>query len=703
MIYEDTEQVKSAFRWLTTRCNHEYFTQNRPSKFILEKLEGSIKIERDKDTQKIFESLLNQYKFKKTFWKESVSADSLPALALIPGSGLCIVIEQLGDDSYKCDSPDGIICHKDFPDGSYFKSLKQKIVDKTTATATRMFKKIAIQQRKFIVFAGIASVSINILALASSLYSMQVFDRVIPTGGMSTLVSLSIGVLIALFLEMNIKIARSTILDVAAKNMDLQYSHSIFNRFLKVRCDNLPKSVGTLSGQLQSYSSVRSFISSAILYVLIDFPFAALFLGVILMLGGWQMGAISLISFLVSLVIGLMFRKKIEDLSATSMVSSHHKFGVLVETLQNAELIKATGNGGKLLNEWNELTHRSIDDDIKTKHYSELATYFAAFLQQISYIAIIGVGAYLVSTDNNNTMGSLIAISILSGRMLNPIAMLPNLLVQWGRAKKTIIDLENIYSLEVDNEGVGKPLSPYIHSADISCGNIKFAYAQENISLQISNLEIKQGEKVAILGNIGAGKSTLLKIISGLYNPQEGQILLNNINLQHISRHILSETIGYLPQNAKLLSGTLRDNLTLGLIGVGDDKIIEAANKTGLIQLINSLPQGLDSVIPEGGERVSGGQRQIIALTRMVIANPRVWLLDEPTANMDEGTERNILSMLLNILTKEQTLIMVTHKPLLLAIIERIIIVTPQGIVIDGPKDKVLQKIIKKEDVSDEN
>jgi ATP-binding cassette subfamily C protein LapB len=290
-------------------------------------------------------------------------------------------------------------------------------------------------------------------------------------------------------------------------------------------------------------------------------------------------------------------------------------------------------------------------------------------------------------------MGGLIATTILSGRVLSPIAMLPNLLVQWGRTKIAVEDLNRVYALECDNEGVSRPLSPSILTPHFHCENISFAYRENSPAVKISKLTITPGERVAILGMIGSGKSTLLKILSGVYKPQEGKVQMNSIDIQHISRNKLNQTIGYLSQNVKLISGTLRDNLLLGLLGVTDEEIIEAAKKTTLINLINSLPQGLDTQIPEGGESVSGGQKQIISMTRILLMNPQAWFLDEPTAQMDDSTEKQILESIQQSLTPECTLVVVTHKPALLKLVNRIIVITPQGIVMDGPRDTVLQKL----------
>lgn len=693
MIYTHLDKAKEDMRWLTGHCSLPHFASSRLSSYEVVTLEKRLVTTDDKSILAFFEAFFDTFNLKKPFWTKTLSHEALPILALIPGEGMRVIIEHEADGAWKSDGVNGIRRERTFPAKTLFTSIKSERSSPVKISATQMFIEVAKRQKPILIHAAIASLSINILALGTSFYSMQVYDRVIPTQGISTLIALSVGVFIAIFLEMVLKLSRATILDHASKNMDVAYSHDIFNRFLKIRSDALPKSIGTLSGQLQSYSTVRSFISSAALYLIIDFPFSMIFLAVIVMISGWSMGLIALGFLLVSIITGSLFRKKIETLSQTSSMASHKKLGLLVETVENAENIKATGAGWSILSRWNALTEDAIHDDIAIRHYSELSNYMAAFLQQISYMALVAMGAYLVSTTDTLTMGGLIAVTILSGRVLSPIAMLPNLLVQWGRTKIAVKDLDNVYSLNSDNEGIERPLSPVNMNPSFVCQNIQFGYGKDMATVKVANLTIKQGERVAILGIIGSGKSTLLKILSGLYMPQEGSVLINGIDIQHVSRNRLNETIGYLPQNIKLLSGTLRDNLLLGLVGVNDDKIIEAATKTGLIHLINSLPQGLDTPVPEGGESVSGGQKQMIAITRMILASPHVWLLDEPTANMDEGTERNILAALHQQITADKTLILVTHKPALLGLVNRIIVMTPQGIVMDGPRDAVLQQL----------
>jgi ATP-binding cassette subfamily C protein LapB len=346
-----------------------------------------------------------------------------------------------------------------------------------------------------------------------------------------------------------------------------------------------------------------------------------------------------------------------------------------------------------VINKWSQFSEDAINDDIHIKHYTDISSYLATFTQQISYVATVAFGAYLIGSASDLTMGSLIAITIISNKVFLPMAQIPGLFVQWGKAKVAIEDLDGLYGLASDNEGVDRPITSQLQSYGFQCSDLKFAYNKDSVALNIPNLKIQPGEKVAILGVIGTGKSTLLKILSGLYKPSAGKVLLDGIDMQQLAKDNISNTIGYLEQDTKLFSGTLRDNLSIGLVNVSDEDILKTAKLTGLIGLISALPKGLDTEVPEGGESVSGGQRQLIALTRMLIGNSKVLLLDEPTASMDEGTERHILNTLHQNLTKEQTLVVVTHKPSLLSLVDRIVILNERGIVADDKKEAVLKML----------
>jgi len=692
--YSNSKQLQEEFNWLSKSCSFEHFIASRLPAHEHQRLYKKITQKTKNSFVKSFlDDFLSELDLQQVPWEKTISRTMLPVLALIPGQGIRVVIELDVDGAYKVLSADGVENYKNFPKHTIFRPLKFKAKQLVVSSAKEMFKSFAKQQKKYLHYAIIASISINLLALASSFYSMQIYDRVIPTNGISTLIALTVGVGIAIFLEMILKLSRGSIIDQASKNMDIEYSHNIFNRFLNVRSDNLPKGIGTLSSKINSYVSVRGFITAASVFVLIDFPFAFFFLGIIMLVGGVEIGQLIFAFIVVSIFIGFVFKNKIEVLTKSSTMASHKKHGLLVESVENAQKIKTTGASWSVMNKWSQFSEDAINDDIHIKHYTDISTYLATFVQQISYVATVAFGAYLIGSTSDLTMGSLIAITIMSNKVFAPMAQIPGLFVQWGKAKVAIEDLDGLYGLAGDNEGVDRPITSQLQSYGFKCSDLKFAYDKDSVVLNIPSLQIQPGEKVAVLGVIGAGKSTLLKVLSGLYKPSEGKVLLDGIDMQQLSKSNISSTIGYLEQDTKLFSGTLRDNLSIGLVNVTDEHILKVSKLTGLISLISALPKGLDTEVPEGGESVSGGQRQLIALTRMLVGNSKVLLLDEPTASMDEGTEKHILTTLRHNLTKEQTLVVVTHKPALLSLVDRIVIMTEKGIVADDKKEVVLEML----------
>ena len=688
MIYSDIEQIQKDFEYLTSRCTLVYFSQARPSLAKIE--EYFLKIQRydDKFILNYFEDLIKEFNIEISSWEKTINYHKLPLLVIIPEKEIRIILEKMPDGTFKSEGKDGIEYFEDIPKGSKFLELKKIKENNLKTTASKMFLKIALDQKRYIIYALIASLSISIFALVISLYSMQVYDRVIPTGGINTLITLSVGALIAIFIEFCLKIAKSTVLDNANKDMDMKYSHKIFDKFLKIRCDALPKSIGQLTGQLQSYASVRGFITMFISFIIIDFPFALFFLAIIALISQ-ELALIMLLFLFLTIISGFIYGNRTEPLIKSSTLSSYKKLGLLVETVEIAESIKSTNSGWKFQNKWNSLTNDGIEDEYKIKHFNEISSYITFLIQQINYMFLIAMGAYIISSSDKLTMGSLIAISILSSRVLNPFASIPSIVMSWSRAKMSIDDLNNIFKLPSDNEGMEKPINPIMLNVDLVCNDIQFAYSKDSAVLKTKKLRITQGEKIGILGVIGSGKSTLLKVLAGLYKPQDGMISLNGINLHQISREKISQTIGYLPQNVKLFSGTLRDNLILGMIGIKDETIIEASKLSGLINLINSSPQGLDTLVPEGGDSVSSGQRQLIGLTRLIILNPDIWLLDEPTANIDETTERMFLNFLNSYLINK-TLVIISHKQSSFSIVNRLIVMSQNEIYLDGSKNDVI-------------
>lgn len=626
-------------------------------------------------------------------WSNQLKVEALPALGVGLQTGFLLLHARNPDGSWLAETVNGLQQISELPPGLRYSGVIGTARRKNRGSAKDMFKQMLAEQKSFFLYAALATVLMNLLALVTSLYSMQVYDRVIPSQGVDTLFTLTSGVLISIVLETVTKFTRSSIMDQVIERMDSKLSHNIFDRLLRVRMDQFPASVGTLSGQLRSYEMIRSFASSVAIYLLVDTPFALLFLAVILMVGGPAVAAIPLTFFLICLGLGFYFKKSTEAHAKASQAASNRKLGLLVEAVEGAETIKATGAGWHFQGKWNALTRQNMTEDLKMRHISEAGGYYSAALQQISYVMLVGSGAYIASTSTNLTSGALIACSILSGRVLQPVTSLPGLMVQWANAKSSLASLEGVFKLEQDNHDVQQALTLEKFRGDLRLESVAYAYPGRAQTLDVRQLHIKQGEKVGIIGGIGGGKSTLLKILSGLYRPQKGRALIDGLDMQHVARGSLSRHIGYLPQQVRLFAGTLRENLMSGLLGVSDEQLRQACEVTGLIQLINSHSQGFDLPISEGGGGVSGGQRQLIGLTRLLLARPQVWLLDEPTASMDDATEIRTLQILKQVIQPQQTLILVTHKPAMLALTGRLIVMGQEGILLDGLRDAVLSTL----------
>lgn len=567
--------------------------------------------------------------------------------------------------------------------------LKQK------PTAFSYFVQAILNRKRVFIEAMVGTFVVNLIGLATSLYSMQVYDRVIPTNGMQTLWVLTTGVALAIALELIMKQVRSLMVDRACKSIDVELSDFFFERALRIRLDRRPRSIGTFAAQVRMFESVRAFLTSTTLFLLADIPFAILFVGVI----GWIAGPVAFVPLLllpVSLVTGLLFIKPIERLTNDNVIESTLKNGLLIESIDGVETIKTLSAEKSFLGSWHDLTMTMGDSELSLKSLSGLSGSLTQAIQQVSYVGLVAAGVYAISAGNL-TMGGLIACSIISGRALTPIAQISSLLVQWQHTKAALKGLDAILKTPSDNEMEhGKLVKPEHCTMDLRMEDVHFAYEIQHEALQVPQLQIRPGERVAVIGAIGSGKSTLLKLLSGLYQPSKGRVFLDGVDMAHMDTEFVRNNIHYLPQDARLFNGSLRDNLVLGLEEPGDDVILQACRVTGVDRIIAQHPRGLGLMITEGGQGLSGGQRQLVTLTRLLLARRGVLLLDEPTASIDGPLEEQVARALFDSVKPEETVVMVTHKTILLRYVNRIIVMDRGKLVLDGPRDAVLARITQK-------
>lgn len=575
--------------------------------------------------------------------------------------------------------------------------LKNNHIKQRTASFAELLKSDLKNYKGILLEAIIATFLINMLALAVSLFSMQVYDRVIPTRSEYTLIILASGVFLVIIFEAFMKFSRSRIMDKVVVGLDQYLSREVFQRLLKVRIDKMPGSVGSMAAQLRGYEQIRSFFTASTLFGLVDLPMTIIFISLIAVIGSPYVALVPVIAAVIAISMGLLVRKRIDKIAAEGASASYYKTGLLVEAVEGVETIKAGAGSWKFLSRWLDVMNVTIKNDLDMKHTNDNLTYSTQMLQQISYVGIVIVGSFVVM-QGDMTMGALIACSILGGRILAPVMALPSLLVQHSHAKAAKLNIESLFSLEQDNHGVAYPLSPSRIKGAYQCDEVVFNYQNnDRPAIDIKQLTIRAGERIAILGPIGSGKSTLLKVLAGLYVPTKGRLLLDGLDIHQISRETLSERLGYLQQDHRLFQGTLRENLLIGMAAPNDDVLQEALVKTGLINLVSSHSSGLDLPISEGGRGLSGGQKQLVAFTRLLLTKPNVFLLDEPTASMDNRQEQRCLQVLQKELTNNQTFIISTHKTALLDLVDRLIIMDNQRIIIDGPKQAVLDKLMQNE------
>jgi ATP-binding cassette, subfamily C, bacterial LapB len=607
------------------------------------------------------------------------------------------------DGTFACENSDGIsvdLTPQDCVKGFFYGVNDNDVTsesyssgDEAPKTATEWFY-YATKKRMMQFVEGIVATSMaNILALAGSFYAMQVYDRVVPAQNYQTLVVLSIGALIAVLFELLMRQLRAVFVDRACRSIDNELSGVFFDQALSVRMDARPKSVGTFASQLKQFELVRNFLTSSTLFVMTDAPFAIIFIIVIWMIGGY-VALPPLLLLPISLGLGLYAKFKLARLSEDQVRDANVKNGLLIEAVDGIESIKSIGGEWKFLDMWRKLNSESTSKELKVRNVTNFVTNCTHALQQISYVSLIGVGVYAIHSGDI-TMGALTACSIISNRALAPIMQLPGMIVQYQHAKAALQGLNNLMAMPRDREIGQRAIVPETSRGNLKLEGASYEYEKDLLALKPLNLNILPGEKVAILGAVGSGKSTLLKLMSGLYKPTEGKVFLDNIDMTLISPEFLREKIGYLAQEVRLFNGTLRENLTLGLASPSDEHILEIASLTFLDRVIKQHPQGLELMIAEGGKGLSGGQRQIVGLTRMLLARPTLLLLDEPTASMDPDLERAVLKNLFENLPKETTIVVSTHKTTLLNYIGRLMVMDKGAIVIDGPKDAVLSELAK--------
>jgi len=551
-----------------------------------------------------------------------------------------------------------------------------------------IIKRLVFRKSRWVFDIIVATILVNIFAVVSSMFAMQVYDRVVPTLAFQTLYSLVIGVSIIYSTDFLLKITRSRLLDKKSSQIDKELADKVYSHLLSARIDMLPNQLGTLTAQISGIDSVRQFFTSSIVFALVDLPFSIFFLVTIYFIGGPIAGAY-LAFFIISLFIGLIAQKRSQLLIKKLTMRSNEKMGVLVDSIRGLETIKVNGYERHLQQSWNNINQSVSEYSLAQKHISNFATTVSQSLGSFSYAAAIMIGVHQIEAGNM-TMGAMIACSILGGRVLGPVGQAVSYLIQFETVQQSADLVNKFLEVPVERNDEKSFVFPTTKPKSIEFMDVQYAYEGAQINqVDIPNFTVGSGERVAILGKIGSGKSTLLKMLAGLYKPSQGLIKFDSAEIWSLDKRYLNRHIGYLPQQAELFKGTLLDNISMNR-KISDTRILNIVNKLELDQITDRNEKGLDLPINEGGSGLSGGQRQMVALARIFAQAPSIWLLDEPTSSIDQELQKVFKEQLASELSDTDVLVFSTHNPkLAMELATRIIIMDGGKIIKDVPTSRV--------------
>jgi len=538
----------------------------------------------------------------------------------------------------------------------------------------------------------LTTIMINLMVLALPMFTLNVYDRVIPNNATETLWVLSITVIIALILDFILKFLRVYFLSDAGKKTDILVSLNIFDHLMNLKLEKKPTSTGIFVNTLQSFEKVREFLTSATMVTIIDMPFALLFMFIIFLVGG-ALAYIPLITAVIIIIIAFITQQRLKPIVAESFTQSKIKHGNLVESVYGLETIKSSGAHNRMSSRWES----SIKDTTNINHRinveSKVSSSLIATVVQMSSVALVGLGSYMAIVDKSITMGVIIATMILNGRAMAPIAQFVGILSQFNMTLSSYKALDDFMKLDDERYTKKHYVKHDTIEGSITFENVSFRYPEAQFdNLKDINLHIKAGEKVAILGQVGSGKSTLIKLISHLYSPTGGSLMLDDTEMRNIDPHDIHSFISLIPQDIVLFSGNLRDNISVGYESIPDKKLLEIASLVGLDGIISRHKKGLDMIIGERGDGLSGGEKKSVTIARALASDTKILLADEPTDSIDSQTENRIIKNLKDTI-KDKTFIAVTHKPSVLQLVDRIIIMRHGRIVKDGPKNEVLKSL----------
>jgi ATP-binding cassette subfamily C protein LapB len=554
------------------------------------------------------------------------------------------------------------------------------------------FRKIALGDLRPYSYVFLASFVANALSVAGVIFSMQVYDRVVPANSYNTLVVLFIGVAVAVVFDFIMRKVRTAIIDVVGKRADIRISDVVFGHALRVKNQHRPKATGTFIAQLRDLEQVRELLTSTTVSAIADLPFFFLFLGLFAYIGGW-LAVIPAAALLLLIAPGLLAQRKLKRCASLAMRESSLRNAMLVESVQGIEDIKALQAENVFQQKWNAFNAASADAQVQLRAITSTLTSWGHGVQMSVFAVIVFCGAPMVMAGDMTT-GSLVACSILGSRMMAPMAQLTQVLSRLQHARIGLQSLNTIMKMPVDHPPAEARLSVGSLLGEYRFRRTVFHYGEPvgRPALTLADFRIDAGDTIALLGKNGAGKSTLLQALSGQLPPHSGEALIDNLAIDHIDPSDLRREVGLLTQSSRLFHGTIRENVLMGAQNASQQAVLEALQMTGADEFIRTLPKGIDHLIDEGGRGLSGGQQQALLLSRILIRNPSVVLLDEPTASMDEATERLFIRRF-SAWSKNKTVVIATHRMRVLDLVERVVALDNGRVVLDAEKEEGLKAL----------
>lgn len=537
----------------------------------------------------------------------------------------------------------------------------------------------------------VATLMVNLFAVVSPLFAMNVYDRVVPNNAIDTLIVLAIGIAIVYCFDFLMKMLRSYFIDIAGKKADILLSATIFEHMLGMKMEARPESVGAFASNISQFDGFRDFMTSATISAIIDLPFTLVFISMVYIIGG-PMIYVSLVAIPMIIISGFIIQAPLSKVVKESYRYTAQKQAMLIESLIGVESIKTVGAEGVIQRKWEHLGGISSDHHIKSKTLSNLAANICAFITQISGVVLIIIGVYLIA-DGKVTMGALIACNMLNGRILQPLGQIASLITRYHQAITAFNSVDNMMRMPTERTSGKSPLHRSAFTGAVEFREVSFKYPKQNEpNLENISFKIAPGERVGIIGKVGSGKTTVSKLLLGLYEPMKGSILFDGIEAKQLDPATIRRSIGYVPQDILLFYGSVKDNIVMGAPYVDDYTVVRAAGLSGIGDFIAKHPKGFDLDVGERGDRLSGGQRQEIAIARALLLDPKILMFDEPTNMMDNSAEEMFKIRLQSIL-QDKTLIVITHKSSLLNLVNRIILFDEGRIAADGPTNVVLKAL----------